>query len=70
MKYNIIEENEHPVKKKRERWVHIIYEIFIVDENKENKKNDSFLGKRSLRYEGSNKINILFLGAFLYIFLI
>ena len=35
MKYNIIEENEHPVKKKKvKRWVHIIYEIFIVDENK------------------------------------
>ena len=32
MKYNIIEENEHPVKKKVKRWVHIIYEIFIVDE--------------------------------------
>ena len=67
MKYNIIEENEPPVKKKKDkRWVHIIYEIFIVDENKENKKNDSFLGKRSLRYEGSNKIFYFWVLSFIF----
>ena len=38
----------------------------LLMKTRKNKKNDSFLGKRSLRYEGSNKIFYFWVLSFIF----